>query len=138
MVGIPPIFLQACWKIEICTRPSRFNNESIIARLTSASVGINSRYCRIIKIATITSREPVEVCKARSISSGRGILARSSGFNGLMASLIAKLIGDKRNKGKGCGDSQTAVLSGTTSSSERNRLNKGWFFNFFRFSSCRS
>ena len=76
-------------------------------------------------MATITSREPVAVCNARSISSGRGILSRSSGFSGLIASLIAKLIGDSRNNGKGCGELQLIAVSGTTSSKERNKLNKG-------------
>src|SRR5690606_36544792 len=127
VVGMPPILLQACWKIEICTLPSKLSNESTMARLTSASVGINSRYCRIIRIATITSREPVAVCKARSISSGRGVLARISGLRGLIASFNAKLIGDKRNKGKGCGELQPVELSTETSSRDLNRLNNGWF-----------
>ena len=69
----------------------------------------------------MTSREPVAVCKARWINSGRCQFSRISGFNGLIASRIAKLIGDKRSKGNGCGEFHGVATSGLASSSERNK-----------------
>ncbi|MND42098.1 hypothetical protein D3C80_328640 [compost metagenome] len=73
----------------------------------------------------MTSREPVAVCKALNINSGRCILWRISGFKGLMASLMAKLMGDKRNSGKGCGELHGKYISLFISSKDRNKLNNG-------------
>jgi hypothetical protein len=44
------------------------------------------------------------VCNALWINSGRLIFWRISALSGLIASFKAKLMGDKRNNGNGCGD----------------------------------